>query len=222
MINDESISEVEVSALSTIDDAEQILVEPVTDDDWRLIESSAAWLEEGGLLRQLSVVYPGQIVTTRLERNVTASFRVLPDSFRGPLCVWSDSEPLRPCLRLAADTRVVVKPRAAKSTQRSADLALRVLPSLEDYSVAARELAQRLEVNVVSVAQFSAAVHPTVALNLHDSDDSNEFLASITCSSSIQQRLSTSEAIIWVSSSEFVPVDRIGKSELYGCLANIR
>jgi len=128
-----------VRALSRIADASSIRVEPLSDDDYALIESRADWLaRRGGMLRQISVVWPNQVVPLRLfdddddsvdnkngDGPVIARVRVLPDGFRrqgntdGVIAagIWPDDDDDKNrrdiqwehcCMRLVADTRVVV------------------------------------------------------------------------------------------------------------------
>ena len=55
------------------------MVEPVTVEDWELLQLDAAWLEGGGLLRQVSLVYPNQVVPLRLSNGSDlVRVRVLP------------------------------------------------------------------------------------------------------------------------------------------------
>ena len=51
---------VEVEAISSIVDATVIHVEPLSWEDWELLEASAEFLEGGALLQQISVVFPEQ------------------------------------------------------------------------------------------------------------------------------------------------------------------
>lgn len=57
---------VSVRPLSDIPIAEQVCFEPLSTPDWELIEMEASVLEDGGLLNQITVVYPGQIFPLRL------------------------------------------------------------------------------------------------------------------------------------------------------------
>lgn len=57
---------VSVRPLSDVPIAEQVCFEPLSTPDWELIEMEASVLEDGGLLNQITVVYPGQIFPLRL------------------------------------------------------------------------------------------------------------------------------------------------------------
>ncbi|KAL7530177.1 hypothetical protein ACHAXR_008670 [Thalassiosira sp. AJA248-18] len=52
---------VSVRPLSNVPISERVTFEPLTISDWEMIEMEASVLEDGGLLNQITVVYPGQI-----------------------------------------------------------------------------------------------------------------------------------------------------------------
>lgn len=55
-----------VRPLSNVPIAEQVTFEPLSTSDWELIEMEASVLEDGGLLNQITIVYPGQVFPLRL------------------------------------------------------------------------------------------------------------------------------------------------------------
>lgn len=57
---------VSVRPLPDVPIAEQVTFEPLTTSDWELIEMEASVLEDGGLLNQITIVYPGQVFPLRL------------------------------------------------------------------------------------------------------------------------------------------------------------
>lgn len=57
---------VSVRPLSDVPIAEQVTFEPVSTSDWELIEMEASVLEDGGLLNQITIIYPGQVFPLRL------------------------------------------------------------------------------------------------------------------------------------------------------------
>lgn len=59
---------VSVRALDNPSIAQQVTFEPMTTDDWEMIEMESTVLEDGGLLSQITVVSPGQIFPLRLGR----------------------------------------------------------------------------------------------------------------------------------------------------------
>jgi hypothetical protein len=76
---------VHVWALSQVPNATQVHVEPCSRADWELIQQHAAWLEgvggdgeengnsSGGLLQQVSIVYPGQVLSLRVPPPITGT-----------------------------------------------------------------------------------------------------------------------------------------------------
>jgi len=150
---------VNVKPLESVSIATDLLVEPVTTADWELVELDAAWLENGGLLQQVSVVYVNQIIPLVLSnKKDVARIRVLP-----PTCqqasLWPDESP---CLRLVADTRVIVAPKPRK---HEFDPKLRLYPTREDCGDAEIQLASHLGVGLVSIDQCTVAIHPNTLSN---------------------------------------------------------
>jgi len=72
---------VSVHAIHKIANAGSIQIEPLTVSDWELIEINSEFLEDGGLLSQVSVVYPNQILRLMLSPDFV-NVRVLPSGFR--------------------------------------------------------------------------------------------------------------------------------------------
>lgn len=145
---------VSVRPLSDVPVAERVIFEPLTTSDWELIEMEASMLENGGLLNQVTVVFPGQTfplylvppergVVPRRDTNSAAWIKVVEDAFDGnpslpmdahssessdsscsseetdvsfhkcasdEVKIKSDIVP-RKCLRLMAETEVVVIPK---------------------------------------------------------------------------------------------------------------
>jgi hypothetical protein len=131
---------VSVRALPDVPIAKQVTFEPLSISDWEMIEMEASVLEDGGLLNQITVVYPGQILPLRLitpDRDNTtfgrietaAWIKVVDDGECSEvLDEFSDNESNSdsssvscnefvsrdysvPCVRLMAETEVVVIPK---------------------------------------------------------------------------------------------------------------
>jgi hypothetical protein len=149
---------VDVLPLPFIYSAESIHLEPLSANDWELLEIHANDLESGSLLSQVCVIYPNQRLPIRLGRyGDIAWVKVLGLGFERPgFDAESDSssssgwvnnsnEKLRhECLRLVANIEIVVVPklRADGSTKRSClpTCNLCVFPSNKDYSSEMKEL----------------------------------------------------------------------------------
>ncbi len=130
---------VSVRPLIDVPIAEQVTFEPLTTSDWELIEMEASVLEDGGLLNQITIVYPGQVFPLRLvspgesysgglesaawikvvAEDGFASSSVQYDSDETDSMFTSDTDSsqsecsgaLYGCLRLMAETEVSVIPK---------------------------------------------------------------------------------------------------------------
>ena len=71
---------VDVQPLAEVANAVSIQIEPLSISDWELIDPNTQYLEEGGLLQQVSVVYPNQVLCLKFETDLV-KVRVLPGSF---------------------------------------------------------------------------------------------------------------------------------------------
>jgi Peroxisome biogenesis factor 1, N-terminal len=210
---------VAVKALTLVECATELFVEPVTIEDWELLELDAAWLEEGGLLQQVSLVYAGQVLELRLSNGTSARLGVMPRNFeRHHRVIWPDDDdaPL-PCLRLLADTRVIVAPKPRKKV-----CSLRLVPTREDYldDPCVLELASRLNVGLVSVPQGTLVVHPDTLTKIRgfEAFESGtpvvaliQFAARETQSTVASDEQQPDSVFAGVTTSVEIPEDRIGK-----------
>jgi len=132
---------VTVEALPSVQNAKSIQVEPGSTKEWELLEVFAQQLEAGTLLEQVSIVSPGQQISLKLG-NDHVQLLVLKDRF----CPKEEGVGDDHCLRLVADTEVIVTPRPRPSTNIDADNSydpsgpIRVLPSYADYTPAMKQL----------------------------------------------------------------------------------
>lgn len=205
-----------VKALSGVNCAKELLVEPLTVEDWELLELYALGLEEGGLLQQVSIVYAGQVLKLRLSNGAEACVCVLPGNFEHTNPVWPDDNAALPCLRLVAETRVNVapKPRAKVGS-------LRLVPTREDYikDPSILELAVRLNVNVVSVSQGTGVVNPNTMAKMRGRQtteidgifDLVRLVASREAADAAADEPDSKSAIVRVSTSIDIPEGCIGK-----------
>lgn len=118
----EGVTHVVVTPLSSIQDAVTVTVEPLTVCDWESIEVYAEALEDGGLLQQVTIVYPNQVLALRVGSEMVR-VRVHTDG---------------PC-RLLAETEVHICPKPRTSGRKQSPR-LRVMPSWDDYSTGIQNL----------------------------------------------------------------------------------
>jgi hypothetical protein len=165
---------------SSCQDAREIRVRALSPDDYSLLQHSAPYLEGGGWLRQLSVVYPGQVLAVqtwdecdwaycRVVSGGDGSFGGGDDGDGRLVSVRGKSL----CYRLVATTQVVVLPPSDAEEDTGAEedglmlqdksaVTLSIFPGMLDYNRSIRDLAEHLDVTLVSVEQGCAAVHPNV------------------------------------------------------------
>lgn len=124
-----------IRPLERVSNASTVYVEPMFTDDWELLEMNAQDLEAGVLLKQVSIVYPGQKLFIKVN-NVSFNIQILKERFTSNSLVHGGSD----CLRLVANTELIVKPkpRGWENKERERDLPqskmVRVLPNEGDFS----------------------------------------------------------------------------------------
>lgn len=208
---DDCIEEVSVQALTSVDTAVDLFVEPYDTHDWERIELDSTWLEHGGLLQQVSLVYSGQVLNLQLSQNGESitddvvRLIVSPRNFEpqeSGTQTWPN--PPSPCLRLVADTRLVVSPKPKPSGKL--DLILRMSLQDLDDDPSLVQLANQLNIDLVSVEQGTATIHPTVLAKLLIGNE-------LTCCKKMMLATVMSgdnnRAIVKVVTSESLPDDSI-------------
>jgi hypothetical protein len=112
-------SVVTVQAHSEIPVCTKLLVEPVSVEDWELLEVHSQELELGGLLQQVSVVFANQRLSLQLERDsvevvVKETFTMEESS------IWPTTRECEapPCVLLVQDTEVIVEPKPRPPSER--------------------------------------------------------------------------------------------------------
>jgi hypothetical protein len=217
----EGLEDVNVSVLSVVKNATDLHVEPLSVDDWVLLEANAAWLEQGGLLQQVSLVYPDQILTLCAGGRDVVRVRVASSNFDSKQSLWpgddddTDVSSTPKCLRLVADTQVIVAPKTKAVEQTSYTAKLTVVPAISDYSESILELAGLLSVSLTDAAPCCAVVHPTTFSRAMGPSDASQSAFAIVHVVNDDETASSSEisrtAIVYVSASEHVSEDSIGK-----------
>jgi hypothetical protein len=179
---------VSASALSTIEYATRVLVEPMTVEYWELLEIHAECMENRSLLQQVSVVYPNQILHLNIgkfddrirlivkevtsESTSSSSSSSSSSPSQPSTSVWPKLEESTstastrslPCVLLVQDTEVVVSPKprpAKKSIPWSSPL--RLIPSDADWGD------ETLEILSTISNQEALAVEPGCII-VHNAD----------------------------------------------------
>ena len=213
-----------VEALDRVDYGSRVLVDPLTTEDWELLEIHSQAMEYGGLLNQISVVYLNQmlelsigtgndVVRMAVKETESGSFASMESS------VWPEmvtpallssgeddgkSSQTPPCVLMMQDTEVVIapKPRAQKKTA-SWSSPLRLLPSDEDWGEVSKDLS-----DIVDVRSFSVA--PSCVLVNTDQWPYKNVWARIRSSKSSGKN--ASERVVRVVAVSDVPMNQAGTS----------
>ena len=136
-------STVTVEVLPSIHRCTSVDVEPVSVKDWELLEVYAQELEMGGLLQQVSVVYPNQLLRLCLGRDM-AHVVVKSSSVNQESSVWSTAEATsEPCVLLIETTEFIVtpKPRPSESPMEWSS-PLRLIPCIDDWNKSMFQMAK--------------------------------------------------------------------------------
>jgi hypothetical protein len=132
----------------------RVNVEPMTVDDWELLQVHAEELERGALLHQVSVVYPNQQLSLRLQRDtievVVKEILTLKDEDS----IWPStaedgddevsSRAAPPCVLLVQDTELIVSPKPRPKLDNNWSAPLRLVPCQGDWSSSMLELPKQL------------------------------------------------------------------------------
>jgi hypothetical protein len=163
-------SAVLVKALSWIPKCTRLEVDPLTVADWELLEAHADALEQGGLLQQVSVVYPGQSICLQMGRDVARVVvkDVNEDTSAADDSVWpedpqslSQSTKTR-CVLLVQDTEVVIAPKTRpRRDDNEVGPPLRLCPCDLDFGTAMRDLASMQQIEVLTVPPRCVLIHGT-------------------------------------------------------------
>ena len=158
---------VSVYALPRIEHATQVLVEPTSVEDWELLEIYSNLMEEGGLLRQISIIYPNQSLALCVDAMDRVKMRVKEVTTRDShdlgndnISIWPDlpsnrseySERSREvkespkCVLLVQDTEIIVEPKTRQKTKNpSWTNPFRLIPSDLDWGMSLEKLSSLTE-----------------------------------------------------------------------------
>ena len=201
-----------------------MLVDPLTTEDWELLEIDSEAMEEGGLLNQISVVYLNQILELSIGKSndlvrmkvkeieagslTTTKSSIWPEVVTAALLSSGEDDKTMstkpPCVLMMQDTEVVITPkqRTSKKTM-SWSSPLRLIPSDEDWGVAVQVLSE-----IADVKSFSAA--PSCVLVNADHWPYKTMWARIKADKSNGKNVL--ERVVRVVTSSSVPMDHSGTS----------
>ena len=187
-------------------DAVSIEMDPLTTDDWELLELHSEFLEHSGFLAQVSIVYPHQILTLAVGGRDTVKVRVMPSAFIHDV----------DCLRLVANTEVTIIPkqRPTPVLEHPPSRPLRVVPTWDDLSSQMKALAIQEDIHVPTVPPCTLMAHPeTLRTCLPGYQDiaatSRTPLAYVTLTST--SSLLPTPAVVQIMESEDVIKDHVGE-----------
>jgi len=120
---EEEDSLVDVKPLGYVKNTCRIFVSPCSVAEWELIECFSQFLEDGGILKHVNVVFPNQILEIRLPSKDVVRLKVLEKGF-----LPNNKEC---CLRLVSNTEVIISPLKRKENFYESPT-LRVTPVYSD------------------------------------------------------------------------------------------
>ena len=153
-----------IRVVSRVQTAKEVTVETVSAQDWTRIRQYSDWLEEGGFLRQVSLVYADQEISVRLPDDSVARVRILNiDKETNGTSIWPHDDDYTNetmCRRILADTELVLLPAAA--AEDNTDTTFRLQAALEEYSLSMQQLYTRLDESPTRVccSGGTAVLHP--------------------------------------------------------------
>jgi SpoVK/Ycf46/Vps4 family AAA+-type ATPase len=211
---------VTIEVLPFVANAPELWVEPLTTADWKRLERGASCLEDGEFLRQITVVYSGQILSLTVSPSETAQVRVLTRNFVPPEepSFWPEDLNDRPTrsrishysLRLVASTQVVIVPKVATDETVLESPPFRLAASYDDYAQAMHALADTLDlVEYAKLPWNTAAVHPITFAKLPGNDSNEQEYAATLRSCNSEHLLKPKKLSVRLVSSDCVPNDRV-------------
>jgi hypothetical protein len=152
-----------VVPLKRVSNASSVSVEPISTDDWELLEMNAEDIEAGALLNQISIVYPGQKLNITVN-NISFNIQILKLGFISQNARDEEDE----CLRLVASTEIIVTPKPRGWDNQARSKTVRVLPHEGDYSDDMKQFHSILQDSDPSVP-FLLPQSPPLSIIMHPS-----------------------------------------------------
>jgi len=137
---------VSVCPVLFVPDARELTVEPVSTEDWELFEMHSSYFENGALLKQVSLVFPDQVLSLSFGDGYDfARVRVDPR--------------LEGCHRLVEETEFVVVPKPRPKQPAPSERFL-LLGTTEEWSDSMINFASQWGINLITVSPRSMLINP--------------------------------------------------------------
>jgi len=213
---------VSVHALTIVEYGARVCVEPATVEDWELLEIYGDFMEQGGLLNQVSVIYPNQNLIVRVgdgidrvqvkvieATGITWGTSKYESSIWPDLSFESDSSSCRindrtipPCVLLIQDTEVIVSPKTRPSKKIIPwSSPLRLIPSDIDWGASFAALSGVTKRDAFNVEPGCVLVH-------HDQWKHGSTWAQIKTENS---KLNQKTSVVRVTTSPKIPRNDAGR-----------
>ena len=154
--------------------AKEVTVEALSAHDWARIQQYSNWLEDGGFLRQISLVYVDQDICVHLPDDSVVCVRTLhvDKEHAASKTIWPDDSDHHHddkwsnesfCRRVLEDTELVLLPASTEDgNDAPTQTAFRLQADLHDYSSSMQQLYTRLGQvpHLVSCSHGTAVLHP--------------------------------------------------------------
>ena len=139
--------------------AKEVTVEALSNQDWALIQQYSEWLENGGFLQQVSLVYTLQEIAIQLPHDSVAWVRTVhvDKEHDTSKMIWPDDDDDHEndddgehshetmYRRILADTELVLLPAPTDNGNNDATVTtFRLQPALEEYSLSMQQLYGKL------------------------------------------------------------------------------
>eukprot|EP00977_Amphora_coffeiformis_P021796 scaffold9936_cov156-Amphora_coffeaeformis.AAC.3 len=167
-------SDVWIRAVPQVKAAKEVTVEALSAEDWTRIQHYSEWLEDGGFLRQVSLVYAGQEIRVHLPDDSVVWVRTLrvdkEADDASTMILWPEdadddhhhqsNETL--CRRILADTELVLLPATVEGGNNTPETIFRLQTAFQDYSLSMQKLYTRLGQvpELVSCSNGTVVLHP--------------------------------------------------------------
>mmetsp|Transcript_15130 Transcript_15130/g.42077 ORF Transcript_15130/g.42077 Transcript_15130/m.42077 type:complete len:1083 (+) Transcript_15130:113-3361(+) len=172
---------VSVYPLANVEYAVSVLVEPVSVEDWELLEIYGDFMENGGLLKQVSVIYRNQLLTLRVGKVDRVRIKVIEATARAsasPKCdgssIWPDislddsyssiasntDDTPQQFVLLIEDTEVIVSPKARSRKKNNPwSHPLRLIPCDSEWGTSLKKLSSLANRESIYVEPGFVLVH---------------------------------------------------------------
>lgn len=210
-----------VRVVPRVHTAHKVTVETLSssdDDDWTRLQRYADWLEDGGFLRQVSLVYHQQDISLRLpDDDAIVTVRVRHVNDEEDSTVWPrrkdeyDTKNDSDCHRIVANTELILLPPTAAAADDNTMSSFRVKPAREDFCESMERLYTRLDGS--SSPSLVSCARGSVVLNPRNWPSGNPYgSVSMVEDSSSAEPGRLKSCMVRVQISDSVPKDCIGKS----------